>query len=153
MGSVLTIIEHFGGNVKKSSLSAITFAKQLAEKAGTHFDIALIGSGVAGLAGSVKKYGAKTVYLLDAPLFEKYLAQSFSFAVGELVAKAGADYVCAVSSTLTRDFLPRVAARLNAGMVSETLGVTDGGFLRPMWAGNVVAEVKVNTQKAVFTVR
>lgn len=156
MGSVLTIIEQFGGNIKKASLNAITFAKILAEKLNTHYDIALIGYRIAGLSGALKRYGARTVYLIDSPVFEKYLAQLFSFAASELALAKGSDYICAVSSTFTRDFLPRTAARLNAGMVSETLGITSGTplrFLRPMWAGNVIAEVMVTTPKAVFTVR
>ena len=56
-----------------------------------------------------------------------------------------------------KDLLPRVAARLRAGMASEVLGFGGDGpavtFRRPMWAGNVLAEVELASPVKVFTVR
>ena len=56
-----------------------------------------------------------------------------------------------------KDLLPRVAARLKAAMATDVIGFDGAGadvtFNRPMWAGNVIAEVKLTTPVKVFTVR
>jgi len=154
MGTTLVIAETFGGKLRKSTLNAITFARTLAGKTGGDFAIGLVGSGVAGIAGELTGYGAKAVYVVDHPGFANYLGGPWAKAVAALADQAGATSVAATSSTFSRDLLPRVAARMGAGMVSEVLSVVDGTkFQRPMWAGNVVATVEVKTQKAVFGVR
>jgi len=154
MGTTLVIAETFGGKLRKSTFNAVSFAKTLAGKTGGDFAIALLGSGVTGLAGDLAGYGAKAVYVLDNPAYASYLAAPWAKAVAAVADQAGATSVAGTSSTFTRDLLPRVAARMGAGMVSEVLGVVDGTkFQRPMWAGNVVATVEVKSAKAVFCVR
>jgi electron transfer flavoprotein alpha subunit len=154
MGSVLVIAETAGGKLRKATLSAVTFARQLAAKTGGDYSIAVLGSGVGAVAADAANYGAKAVYVVDSPALASYLAGPWAKLVADVAAHAGATAVAAASTTFTRDLLPRVAARLGAGMVSEVLEVVDGTkFKRPMWAGNVVATVEVKTPKAVFTVR
>jgi electron transfer flavoprotein alpha subunit len=50
-----------------------------------------------------------------------------------------------------------VAAKLNAAMASDVMRFdgsgTDITFTRPMWAGNVIADVKMSTPVRAFTVR
>ncbi len=50
----------------------------------------------------------------------------------------------AAATAVTRDVLPRVAAKLNAAMASDVMGFGGSGegvtFTRPMWAGAVIAD-------------
>ena len=92
--------------------------------------------------------------MVDSPALAHYVAGTWAAVVAALADQVGATAVAAASTTFSRDFLPRVAARLGAGMVSETVAIVDATkFKRPMWAGNVVATVEVKTPKAVFSVR
>jgi electron transfer flavoprotein alpha subunit len=56
-----------------------------------------------------------------------------------------------------KDLLPRVACKLEAGMATDVLGFGGDGaqvtFRRPMWAGNVLAEVEIASAVKVFTAR
>lgn len=53
-----------------------------------------------------------------------------------------------------KDYLPRVAGLLNLPMVSDITQVHVGGeFSRPMYAGNVTARVKVDSEKYVASYR
>lgn len=154
MSTILVIAETFGGKLRKATLPAITFARTLAGKTGGDFAIGVIGSGIGPVGAELAGYGAKAIYVVDNPGFANYLAAPWAKAVVALAGQAGATHVAATSSTFTRDLLPRVAARMGAGMVSEVLSVVDGTkFTRPMWAGNVVATVEVRSPKAVFCVR
>ena len=53
--------------------------------------------------------------------------------------------------------MPRVAAKLKAAMASDVMKFDGSGadivFTRPMWAGNVIADVKLSTPVKAFTVR
>ncbi|MBN2358742.1 MAG: electron transfer flavoprotein subunit alpha/FixB family protein, partial [Deltaproteobacteria bacterium] len=71
------------------------------------------------------------------------------------IAKAsGASHVVACATTTGKDTLPRVAARLDAGMASDISGVVDGKtYRRPMWAGSVIGVVEIATPVQVLTVR
>lgn len=151
MSKILVLAETFEDKLRKSSLSAITFAKKL----GGAFDIAVLGSGIGAVGQELAGYGAGAVYVVDNPGFANYVAGPWTKAVVKLAETAGADIVTATGSTFSRDLLPRVAARLNAGMVSEVVGIGDAPntFKREMWAGNVLGTVKVNTAKVVLTVR
>ena len=158
MGGVLIVAEARDGHLVAGTLSAVTFASQVASRKGTHFDMLVVGSGVDGVARQAAKYGARKVLVEDKPAFQHYLAQSYAHAVAAAAKATGASYVAATATTLAKDLLPRVAVKLGAGMASEVVAVAgeEGGklvFKRPMWAGNVVAHVVIDTDVAVISVR
>jgi electron transfer flavoprotein alpha subunit len=91
--------------------------------------------------------------VLAAELGE-YVAEVYA----PVVARNAAGYavVCATATALGKDLMPRVAGHLGAGMASDVVKVLNQGGLtmvRPMFAGNVLAQVKVKTPVAVVTVR
>lgn len=150
--SILVIAEVSGGKLRKATLNAVTFARNLASARGDSVAIGVLGSGVAGAAQEAAAFGP--VHVVDSPALANYVASTWAKAVADLAKAVGATAVAGTSTTFTRDLLPRVAARLSAGMVSEVIAIVDGNrFKRPMWAGNVVATVEVKTPTAVFTVR
>ena len=157
MATILVVAESAQGKLRKGTLAAVTFARQLASRLGGNYAILVLGRSVSAVAQEAARYGAQAVHVLDHPALENYIASNYAAAVGGAAERVGADYVVAASSTFARDLLPRVAARLKAGMVSETLAIVGDApplrFKRPMWAGNVIATVEVKTPKAVFSVR
>ena len=63
----------------------------------------------------------------------------------------------AASTAKGKDCTPRVAARLDAGQASDLIGIEgdadDLVYVRPMWAGNIIARVKIKTDTHVMTIR
>ncbi len=157
MANILIVAEQLGGELKKATLNCITFARELGGKLGTGFDIAVLGSGIGGVADALAGYGAGTIYTVESDALANYLAQPFANALAGVISQSGATHIVGPSDTYGKDLLPRVAAKLGAGMVSDVLAlVGDGGDLaykRPMYAGNIVATVKANTDSVVFSVR
>jgi electron transfer flavoprotein alpha subunit len=155
MANVLIVAEQFGGQLRKATLHAVGAGQALARRTGGKLQILVLGSGVGGVADQLKAYG--DVLLADAPVLGHYLAEAFAPVVAEAVRGNGAGYVGAAATAFGKDLLPRVAARLGAAMATEVLAFTgDGGavtFQRPMWAGNVLAEVALATPVKAFTVR
>lgn len=153
MTDVLVVAELMDGGLRMNSLTAVTLAKQIAEGTSGAFDILAIGEGSKAAAETAAKYGARKV--LTAEIAGGYLAEAYAPTVAD-VAK-GYGVVTACASTFGKDLLPRVAARIGAGNVSDISGASiDGGaikYQRPMFAGNVFGEVTVNTDIAVVSVR
>lgn len=158
MSTVLMFVEsQADGALRKATLNALTAGAQLASKAGAELHAVVLAKDASVLADTVKSYGVKVVHAASAPGFETYLAETFAPAVADLAKSIGAEWVGGAATQVGRDLLPRVAARLNAAMASEIMTVNGSGagvtFNRPMWAGAVIAEVKLETAVKVFSVR
>lgn len=155
MTNILVVAEITDGKLKTSTLSAITFARQVLGAVGGSFSILAIGANSEGAASELTSYGAQKVHLVSDPSLENYLAETY----GPTVAAIGASYdlLVATASSFGKDLLPRVAAKLDAGFAGDCSGVHgDGGrlvFKRPMYAGNAFGYVTLSTAKVVATVR
>lgn len=149
--SILTLLEIKDGQIKKGSLSAVTCARQIAEKTGLPYNIALVGNPSDQAIDEAAEFGAKTVYVVKVP---NYTAENYKIAVEQIVNESSAKYFVALGSAMGKDLAPRVAAKLGAGMGSEIIEVVDGEtFKRLMYAGNIIATIKIKTEKKVLTVR
>ncbi len=156
MSNVLLVVEHGGGALRKPSLHALAAGRELARRTGGELSCAVLGQGVGALAEALAGFGVP-VHLAEAPSLAQPVAAAHAPVVERLARELGATYVLAAATAWGKDLLPRVAARLAAGMASEVLGFGGEGpavtFRRPMWAGNVLAEVEIATPVKVFTVR
>ncbi len=154
MSNVLVFVEQHGGAPRKGSLPGIVFGKRVAEKSGGQLHLVVVGSGVKAVAEDLAGYGAHKVWVVDGPAFENYLVESYVTALSAVVKASGATLIAGVTSTTTKDLMPRLAGRLDAAMASDVLDVLGADtFKRPMWAGNVVATVKLSSAVKVCTVR
>lgn len=155
MSDVLVVAEAADGHIKKTTHSAVTFARDAAKALGGTFSILVIGSGVAGAAAEVADLGAAKILVAEDASLANYLAERYAPTVAE-VAKAFA-VVVGTASSFGKDLLPRVAARLGAGFIGDiTELLNDGGKLsykRPMFAGNAFGVGTVATAIQVVTVR
>jgi len=150
---ILVIAEHRNNNLKNSTLSAISFAISVSES----FDILLLSNDTSVLSDKLAKFGAQTVHTVESDEFENYLAGPYKTAVAEAVEALDADMVVAAATTTGKDFMPGVAAKIEAGMASDIVGTIeeDGELLfkRPVWAGSAIALTELTTEKKVVTVR
>lgn len=149
----LVLIEHNGQTVKRSSLSALTLARRLAGD----YALALLGTNLAAVAESVRPFGAGSVWVADHPVLTEPLADRHAEVLAAMARKLGCRTVIGTGSTYTKDVLPRVAALLDAAMLSEVTAVdlTDGEiwFQCPVQAGSLSATVTLEGEHRVITVR
>jgi electron transfer flavoprotein alpha subunit len=155
MGDVLVVAETFEGKLRKTTHSAITFAKQASAALGGSFSILVLGDGVSAAASEAAAFGAAKVLVADDGSLKNYVCERYAPTVAE-VAK-DFSVVVGTASVFGKDLLPRVAAKLGAGFasdISDLLAV--GGALRyrrPMFAGNAYGVCSVTTEKHVVSVR
>ena len=147
--SILVIAEHDNNELKGSTLNTVTAASKI----GGDISILVAGSNsstVAEQASSIE--GVKSVIHVDDPLYENFLAED----LGNLVVAVadGFNYILAPATTFGKNFLPRVAAKLDVQQISDIISVEDGDtFKRPIYAGSCIATVKSSDPVKVITVR
>lgn len=155
MSKILVFLQVQDGKVLKASLCALTAAKQFASKHGINeISGVTIGSNAKVAAEAVSSYGFNSIYYCQATETEKYLAPHFEAVLLKAVEQSGANIVFGGSTSTGKDLLPRIAARLDAGQASDIVAVNDDGSLRrPMYAGDILADVEITTSNKVVTVR
>jgi electron transfer flavoprotein alpha subunit len=157
MAKILVVAEITNGTLKKTTLSAVTFARTAAQGTGGSFDILAIGKGAQGAAADLSGYGAGSVLVADDEYLANYVGERFAPTVATAAKNGGYDVVVMTASVYGKDLAPRVAARLGAGYASDIARVdVDGGKLvykRPMYAGNAMATMQVTTPVQVVSVR
>lgn len=155
MGNVLVFIQHDQGKVQKGALVAVTAAKQLASAWGAAGVVGVaLGTGSKAAAAEAAAHGLSEVRFSEDPIFEKYRAEPYSRAVALAARETSSSSVVALASSSGKDFMPRVAVLMDAAQASDIVGVNgDGSLRRPMYAGNILAEVEMAAGNRVVTVR
>jgi len=155
MADVLVVAEVAEGKLKKTTHSAVTFAKQIVGALEGTFSILVIGAGAAAAAAEAQGLGAAKILVVDDASLSNYVAERYAPSVA--AAAKGFGVVVGTASAYGKDLLPRVAARLGAGYASDITGVSaDGGKLtykRPMFAGNAFGLCSITTATQVVSVR
>ena len=153
MAETLVLIELDRHQVKRPSLHAITLARQL----GGDYALLVLGNGLDEIVASLVSYGASAVIVADDPALAEPLADRYASVIAEVVRQHGAKTLLGASSTFSKDILPRVAALLDAPMVTDVLAletIEDGiAFRRPVNAGSMLATVKLGGDRRVLTAR
>ena len=110
------------------------------------------GSAAAAGEAAAKIDGVSKVLVAEDASLGHRLAES----TAALIASLAGDYehIVAPATTDAKNVMPRVAALLDAMVISDASGVVDGNtFERPIYAGNAVQTVKSSDAKKVVTFR
>jgi len=145
--------EHRDGKIRKITFENITLAKSL----NLSFDVAVIGHGIQNVDSDLSKYGAEKVTVIDDPALAKYSPDVYAGVMAEVVKSSGAEVVLMGATSTGKDLAPRLAALLNAGLATDCTKVELSGnelqVVRPMYAGKVLANIRLSSAVKVLTVR
>lgn len=147
--SVLLLAEVTGGELNLDATSkAITAAKMVG-------DVTVLCAGASAVAAgdaAAKIDGVSKVLVAEDESLGHRMAES----TAALIAGLAGDYshVMAPATTDAKNVLPRVAALLDAMVISDVSGVVDADtFERPIYAGNAIQTVKSADATKVVSVR
>jgi electron transfer flavoprotein alpha subunit len=153
MAGTLIVAEVQKGELKKASFEITSKAKSL----GGEVSVALVGSGVAGLAGNLAKYGADKIFVVDDAVLANYVTEAYVQAVAAVVAKVSPSIILIAASAQGRDLTPALAARLGVGSISDVVDLAlEGGKIvakRPIYAGKAYAQIECAADPQVISIR
>jgi electron transfer flavoprotein alpha subunit len=147
--AVLVIADHHDGIVRDSTHKTVTAAQKLSGD----IDILVAGKGVDGAAAAAAKIGGiRKVLTADSDALGQGLAEAYEALVVGLMG--GYDAVLTPSTSMGKNFSPRIAAKLDVAQISDVVEVVDNNtFTRPIYAGNALETVQSSDAKKVITVR
>ena len=147
--TILVIAEHDNQSLKGATLNAVAAAAKM----GGDVHIAVIGSNVTAVAQAAAAVsGVSKVLTFD----DAALAEQISEAVAAQILSIAGNYshIVAAATSMAKSALPRVAAKLDVAQISEIVAVESADtFVRPVYAGNVMATVQSSDSVKVITVR
>ncbi len=147
--SALVIAEHDNVSLKGSTLNTITAAIQC----GGEVHVLVAGHDCQAAAQAATQVaGVTKVLVADAAHFAHGLAEN---AASQALAIANNySHILAPATAFGKNILPRVAAKLDVGQISEITKVdSPDTFERPIYAGNAIATVQSTDAIKVITVR
>jgi electron transfer flavoprotein alpha subunit len=140
---ILVVAEHRGGKLNRATWEAIAAAQQLA--AGQPVAIAVVGSNVGSIAADVAAAQVQEVVTLDNAALEPYTPDGFTAALQQAIDQLKPAVVILPHTYQTRDFAPKLAARLDRALVTDVTAIKATGgsaiFVRPMFQGKLSADV------------
>lgn len=145
----LLIAEQANGTVSEPSRAALTAAQAL----GAPIDVLLVGAGLDGAADAAAKLvGVKKVLVAEDERLDHGLPEAVADIV--LSLKGSYDIFVTPATSNGKNFMPRIAARLDVMQISEVIEIISPNiFKRPIYAGNAVQVVQSHEPKIVMTVR
>ncbi len=151
MSKVLLVAEHDGNTLNLSTAKSLSCA---AELGAAEIDIAIFGDELDSIAQSAAQLnGVSRVLKIERAENAQPLAAVLAPQIAALAADY--DYLLAPSTTFGKDVLPRAAALMGVGQISDIMQVeSPRSFKRPIYAGNAIVTVAVPAgQIIVATVR
>ena len=147
--STLVVAEHDNKELKGATLNTVAAANAI----GGDIDILVAGSNCGNVAEAASQVpGISKVLVADQETYKNSLAENLGNLVVEL--SEGYSHILAPATTNGKNFMPRVAAKLDVSQISDISSViSEDTFERPIYAGNCIATVQSTDPVKVITVR
>jgi len=147
--TILVIAEHTNDHLSDATAKTVSAATKI----GGDIHVLVAGSGASAAAEQAAKIsGVAKVLHAEDDHYAKQLAEPMA----ALILSLADDYdvLMAPAGTDGKNYMPRVAAKLDVMQVSDIIGVESADtFQRPIYAGNAIATVQSSDAKKVITVR
>ena len=132
MSNVLVIGEADGSEIKNISQQVAAVAAGMGEVTGL-----IMGSGIseAGMKLSVAK-----IIMADDTSLENYDPVKYASVASHVVKEHNIETILMGATSMGKDLGPRLAAELNCGYLGDCLEAGSEGFVRPNFAGKVLAK-------------
>jgi len=147
--TALVIAEHDNKTLNDATAKTVTAAALVSSPV----HILVAGQDCAAVADAAAKIaGVEKVLLADDALYARMLAENMETLI--LGHADTYDAILAPATTTGKNYLPRVAAKLDVPQISEIIAVVSPDtFERPIYAGNAIETVQAPPGKKIITVR
>ncbi|WP_370978628.1 electron transfer flavoprotein subunit alpha/FixB family protein [Agaribacterium sp. ZY112] len=147
--SILIIAEHENAKLKNNLANLIFAAKQL----GDDIHVLIAGHSCSAIADAASHYeGLTKVLSCDAEHYEHQLAEELSPLITDIAKNYS--HILFAATTTGKNLMPRVAAMLDSQCLSDVCSInSDTQFVRPIYAGNVLATIECHEAIKLLSIR
>jgi electron transfer flavoprotein alpha subunit len=150
---VWVIAEHYKNKVHDVAFQLLGKGKELADELKVNLTLVLLGHGFDEDLEEFGNYGADEVIYVSSKILKNYYSDLYVKTLAELISERKPEIILIGATPTGRDFAPRVAKRLNAGLTADCTGLAieeDSGNLlqtRPTFGGNIMATIRTPTSR------
>ena len=152
---VVVLGESRDGKLRNVTFEAIAAAQEVAD--GGEVIGVLIGDHVKDQADELLYYGADHVMIVEHPHLSYYTSDGFAQALQAILDQVNPDAVLFGHTSIGKDLAPKIAARLQTGLISDAIDVSVAGehlvFTRPIYSGKAFEKVISTDRLLLATIR
>ena len=149
----LIIVEHKEGYLKNINFEIATVLK----KNGLEVEAILLGENTSGIAQNLGNFGVTKAYCVEKSELNSYSQDLFAFVISEFLKTHSYYLIAGGTSPFGKDLLPRLAAKLNVGMISDCVQMEKTGdklvAKRPHFAGKCLSKAEFLGNCGIFSIR
>lgn len=138
---ILVVAEHRQGTLHRATNETIVAAQAL----GQPVTVVVLGHDLGDMATALATADVSEVVTVSHPALAEYTADGYVQVLADVVSQLAPQLVLAAHTYQARDFMARLAARLDKPMVPDCVGVRVDGeqvvFTRPMFQARLTADV------------
>ncbi|HJN18944.1 MAG TPA: FAD-binding protein [Armatimonadota bacterium] len=144
---IWVVAEHDGETLASVTLELLGEGQRLAEELDEPVSLVLLGDNVDHLIEPAAAAGADRVYLVNHEVLKQYRTDPYTNVVCGLIEEHKPEIVLLGASAQGRDFAPRVASRVMAGLTADCTSLDIDGDTRllmqtrPAFGGNIMATI------------
>lgn len=152
--NILVVAEHDHKTISAATLSVLTAAMQLKGfSSDAKLSVLVAGNPCDEVCNQLS--GCEEIdelLVADSPVYQSQLSENLAQLVMSCASEYG--YLLCSASSFGKDIMPRIAALLGVGMMSDVVAIeSDDTIVRPIYAGNALARVQSHDDVKVMTVR
>jgi electron transfer flavoprotein alpha subunit len=144
---ILVIGEQRGGTLNRATWESVAGAQELAKAEGGSraISVALVGTRLHGAASEIAAAAVHEILTIEHAALESYTPDGYTAALADAIQQLKPSLVVLPHTYQTRDFAPKLAARLDRAILTDVTAVKHSGsetvFVRPMFQGKLTADV------------
>lgn len=154
--SVLVYAENWEGQFKKATFEAVSFGYDAAQKLDKSLITVVTGKVEEDELRKLGTYGAGKIIHLESEALQPYSTVTHANALEHVVEKTGAQTLIFPSTFNGKSLAPRLAAKLNSGIIAGAVSGIDPGdgikVTKSVFSGKGFVNVKFNSDKQVLTI-
>ncbi|MED1861884.1 electron transfer flavoprotein subunit alpha/FixB family protein [Fictibacillus nanhaiensis] len=152
---VLVLAESRDGALRNVSFEAIAAAKEISS--GGEVFAVLCGDSVQSLATELIHYGADRVLTAENEKLANYTPDGYFQTLKQIIDDESPEAIVFGHTSLGKDLSPRLAARLESGLISDVTGLEQAGentvFTRPVYSGKAFEKKLISDGLVFVTIR
>jgi len=141
---ILVVAEQQNGKLNRATWETIVGAQQLAKASNAPVTVLVPGAHGASVASELASAQVKDVVTVEHAALEPYTPDGYTAALQDAIGQLSPTYVLLPHTYQTRDFAPKLAARLDRAIITDVTAIksaSETAFVRPMFQGKLTADV------------
>jgi len=144
---IWVIAEHYKKKIHPVAFQLLGKGRELSDLLRVNLTLVILGADFDDKLGELKQYGMDEIIYVKSPLLKDYYSDFYVKAITELVLDNKPEIILIGATPTGRDFAPRVAKKLNAGLTADCTGLDINLVTRnllqtrPTFGGNIMATI------------